>query len=155
MSLNAINNCFLAQPEPQQSFVTAGSSITQTLHPGKILIVDDSQDNRDLVVQYLVRLGFKTETASSGPEALAKVAASTYQVMLLDLQMPNMDGFEALRELRMRDYQGPVIAFTAHAMKGDRERCLDAGFDDYLSKPINKTTLKKVLGRFFPIAPSF
>jgi CheY-like chemotaxis protein len=115
---------------------------------GKILIVDDAPDNRTLIELYLTRLGFESDTAATGREAVDKALHQPYEVILMDVQMPEMDGFEAVHELRAHNYRGPIVALTAHAMKGDRELCLAEGFDDYLGKPIDRELLKKSLYRF-------
>lgn len=112
------------------------------------LVVDDAQDNRLLLGTYLQRLNWRFEVAQDGFEALQKITSDDkYKVVLMDIQMPEMDGFEALRKLRSKHFTGPVIAVTAHAMKGDREHCLEAGFDDYISKPVSKLSLQQALER--------
>ena len=115
---------------------------------GRILIIDDSEDNRLLVMHYLARLGLVGEMASGGHEGIEKALAQPYDVILMDLQMPKMDGFETLRFLRQQGYRRPIIALTAHAMKGDREQCLENGFDEYLCKPLSKEDLQETLMKF-------
>jgi signal transduction histidine kinase/ActR/RegA family two-component response regulator len=113
-----------------------------------ILIVDDAADNRELFRHYLKRLGFadrQIETAENGAEAIDMACKKTYGLILMDIQMPKMDGFQALDELKRRKYPGPIVALTAHAMKGDAEKCLAAGFDAYLQKPLSREALKKLL----------
>ena len=119
----------------------------QTPH-GKILIVDDAEDNRTLIQLYLERLGFDSDSASTGRQAVGLALHNPYDLILMDVQMPEMDGFEAVSELRSQNYAGPIVALTAHTMKGDRERCLEGGFDDYLGKPIDRELLKKSLNKF-------
>jgi len=111
----------------------------------RILIVDDAPDNRTLLQLNLKRLGYQVSEASSGQEAIDLALAAPFDVILLDIQMPGLDGFETLRALRKQDYKKPIVALTAHAMKGDKERCLDGGFNDFLSKPINRERLKEVI----------
>ena len=111
---------------------------------GKVLIVDDAPDNR----LYLSRMGFNAETAATGKEAVQMAMEKSYKVILMDVQMPEMDGFEAVHELRALNYQGPIVALTAHTMKGDRERCLEGGFDDYLGKPVDRDLLRQSLVKF-------
>ena len=113
---------------------------------GHVLVVDDSEDNRFLVSWYLKKLGFTCELAESGPEGLEKMRTGQFDLVLLDIQMPGMDGFQVLEHAKSDGHiQSPIVALTAHAMKGDRERCLQAGFDGYLTKPIEETSLSASL----------
>ncbi len=114
----------------------------------KVLVVDDSQDNRFLLSTYVKRSGGFVECACNGREAVEKAIMGDYDVVLMDLQMPELDGVSAMQLLRERNYHKPIVAVTAHAMKGDREQCLAQGFDSYLSKPISKTKLLEVLSQF-------
>lgn len=113
----------------------------------RVLVAEDNEVNRQVVGRHLERLGTTPDFAENGKQALDMALATAYDVILMDIQMPEMDGFEAVR--RLREAQGakrtPVIAMTAHAMKGDRERCLEAGMDDYISKPIDKDLLLAAL----------
>lgn len=129
-------------PPPAPEPTTAPKMVTQQ---GHILVVDDSEDNRFLVEWYLKKLGFTCETAANGAEGLQKATAGVFRTVLLDIQMPEMDGFQVVKALREKQYAGHVVALTAHAMKGDRERCLEAGFDDYLTKPLDEKTLRRLL----------
>ncbi|WP_374028155.1 PAS domain S-box protein [Bdellovibrio bacteriovorus] len=117
-----------------------------------ILVVDDAMDNRELFRRFIVRAGIpeeRIETAENGAEAVRKALDRSYSVILMDIQMPEMDGFQALKKLRTQGYRGPIVALTAHAMKGDREKCLAAGFDGYLQKPLDRVELKRVLNLDF------
>lgn len=113
-----------------------------------ILVVDDVPDNRELFTRLLMRMGVKAQaidTAKDGSEAVAKALQNKPSIVLMDIQMPGMDGYQALHELKRQQYQGKIIALTAHAMKGDRERCISEGFDAYLQKPLSKEPLQQAL----------
>jgi CheY-like chemotaxis protein len=96
----------------------------------------------------LAKRGLEVDIAGDGEEALAKLADHEYAAVFMDCQMPNLDGYSATRRIRADGLRLPIIAMTAHAMKGDRERCLEAGMDDYLSKPLRSETLDEVLERW-------
>ena len=105
--------------------------------PGKhILVVDDSSANRKLIQLVLERARAKVSCATNGVEALELTQRESFDLVLMDMQMPLMDGYAASRELRRRNYEAPVIALTANAMKGDEKKCMDAGCDGFLTKPI-------------------
>lgn len=111
----------------------------------RILLTDDSTDNQVLVCRILQKAGATVDVASNGREALEKAREHKYDVLLMDLQMPVMDGYEATREIRSSGYKGKIFALTAFAMAEDRERCLADGFDDHFSKPVDKETLIRKL----------
>lgn len=111
----------------------------------KILIVDDAPDNQTLVRLYLSRAKAAHESASDGEEAIQKALSGDFDAVLMDLQMPKVDGHTATQELRKKGYKKPIIALTAHALKGEREKCLEGGFNEYITKPIEKTILLKTL----------
>jgi CheY-like chemotaxis protein len=113
----------------------------------RVLVVDDSIDNRVLVTRYLQLEGAIVESAKNGKEAVEMVHKKPYDVLLMDLQMPVMDGFEATAALRREGYKCPVIALTAHALKEERERCLSNGFDAHLPKPIDRLALVEALAQ--------
>lgn len=112
-----------------------------------MLVAEDNVVNQRLTCLQLQKLGLKADIASDGREVLAAAERTRYDVILMDCQMPEVDGFEATRQLRATGkYAGlRIIAMTANAMQGDRERCLDAGMDDYLSKPTRLDDLRKAL----------
>ena len=122
-----------------------------------VLVVEDSPVNRLVAVRVLERCGYRVHVVNDGREALDALSTQVYDVVLMDCQMPEVDGYEATRELRLREQGGkrhtPVIAMTAHAMTGDRERCLEAGMDDYLAKPVRSQALVEVLERWTGESP--
>lgn len=116
-----------------------------------ILLVEDNPVNQRLAQHHLAKMGYTVHTVNNGAEGVEAAKTVPYSVILMDCQMPVMDGFEATRAIRIAE-QGesrrPIIAMTANAMQGDRERCLDAGMDDYISKPINPQRVSEVLARW-------
>ena len=119
--------------------------VLNTNFTGKTLVVEDSRTNQRLVTIILKKLGFEVEIAENGQEALDKVERSDFDLIFMDIQMPIMNGYEATRELRNRNVKTPIIALTANAMKGDEEKCLQAGCDRYMSKPIDRTILLQII----------
>jgi CheY-like chemotaxis protein len=124
-----------------------------------ILVVDDTRDSRELFVEYLRMAGFQTEQAASGTEALDKAAALRPSAIVMDLEMPEMDGWEATRRLKVdeRTRAIPVVALSAHVMEGARTKAAEAGCAGFLSKPCYPSQvseeLKRVLGLSRPTAP--
>ena len=122
--------------------------------PVRLLVAEDNLVNQKLIVRLVEKLGYKADVAGNGREAVEAVDRASYAAVLMDCQMPEMDGFEATAQIRERDRQAgshmPIIAVTAHAVTGDRERCLAAGMDDYISKPVNPDLLKAALLRWIP-----
>jgi PAS domain S-box-containing protein len=114
----------------------------------KVLVVDDSPENQLLINKFLTMAGARVETANNGREGVQKALKGQFNLILMDLQMPEMDGFEAMAELRKLGYTQPIIALTAHAMKEDRRRCLESGFNDHLTKPIDRHTLLQTLAEY-------
>jgi two-component system, sensor histidine kinase and response regulator len=121
---------------------------------GHVLLVEDNPVNQELAQNILEVFGCRVDVASDGREAVAAVNRSSYDLVLMDCQMPEMDGFEATAEIRQREaheknrHRLAIVALTAHALQGDREHCLGAGMDDYLSKPFTQDQLALVLERW-------
>jgi two-component system cell cycle response regulator DivK len=111
----------------------------KTEPPKKILVVEDNQDSRELVIKVLKSRGYLVMEAADGEAALQKLAEERPDLILMDISLPKIDGYEVTRRLKEQEsFKGiPIIALTAHAMKGDREKALQAGCDGYIPKPIN------------------
>ncbi len=121
----------------------------------RILIAEDNAINQKLAVILLSKAGFSADTVENGLEAVQKIKSGGYSAVLMDVQMPEMDGYEAtqhIREWESNRQHIPIIAMTAHAMKGDRERCLEHGMDDYVSKPLDLKILLGVLDRWLKLS---
>jgi two-component system sensor histidine kinase/response regulator len=118
---------------------------------GRVLVAEDNPVNQLVIQGMLDKRGYAYDVVSNGHEALARLAAEDYVALLMDVQMPELDGFETTARIRGRERAGdhlPIVAMTASAMEGDRERCLAAGMDDYLSKPLRPDQLDAVLERW-------
>jgi CheY-like chemotaxis protein/5-hydroxyisourate hydrolase-like protein (transthyretin family) len=117
----------------------------------RILLAEDNQVNQKVTMQMLSKLGFKADIVGNGLEVLQRMESQPYDIILMDLQMPLMDGMEAARAIRKRwpgTFQPWIIAFTACAMEGDEKKCLDAGMNDYMSKPIQIEDLRRKLANY-------
>lgn len=117
---------------------------------GRVLVAEDSRDSQLVVKYYLQKAGFEVEIAGNGKIAVEKALENKYDVILMDMQMPEMDGYTATTTLRAKGCVCPIIALTAHAMRGDREKCRLAGCDDYLTKPVESDKLIATIVRFLP-----
>ena len=122
------------------------------LQPLRILLVEDNVINQKVASLMLKKKGHVVVTVNNGREAIETLADQDFDAVLMDVQMPEMDGFEATAIIRARERDTgkrlPIIAMTAHAMKGDRERCLAAGMDSYIAKPITAPELIELLEKF-------
>jgi CheY-like chemotaxis protein len=118
----------------------------------RVLVVEDMDVNQLLMSKIWGRLGCATEMAKSGTEAAAKMRDQIYDIVFMDCQMPEMDGFEATRIVRQTEMENgahtPIVALTADAMTGDREKCLRAGMDDYLNKPFRFEQISEMLRKW-------
>jgi signal transduction histidine kinase/CheY-like chemotaxis protein len=142
---------------PSPACLTAAS---KPAAPARVLLVEDNRVNQEVGKAMLRKLGCVVDVAEDGRVGLDAVSAKHYDIVMMDCQMPNMDGFEATAAIRSREARlqaaggpsaarrVPIVALTANAMKGDRERCLEAGMDDYLAKPFSKEQLEAVLSRW-------
>lgn len=117
----------------------------------RVLLVDDNVTNQRLAARLLQKLGCQVALASSGREAIELLATAPQDLVIMDCQMPDLDGYETTRQIRADEGDGrrtPIVAMTAHAMRGDRERCLAAGMDDYYSKPVKGDDFIEMLNRW-------
>jgi PAS domain S-box-containing protein len=142
-----------AGPEAaRQSIITQYSTVEDHKRRIRILVAEDNYTNQMVAVKCLEKLGYRADTAANGFEALKALETIPYDLVFMDVQMPEMDGFEATKRIRdantsVLNHYVPIVAMTAHAMKGDRERCLEVGMDDYVSKPIRPRELAAAIGR--------
>ncbi|MBV9766675.1 MAG: response regulator [Acidobacteriaceae bacterium] len=162
-------SCFLAKPFKQSSLfecidLSRDPGLSASVAPPPkdagekqndrglhVLVAEDNNTNQRIAVKMLKSLGYLADVASNGREAVEAVLRKQYDVILMDCQMPEMDGFEATAEIRKLETESthvPIVAVTANAMSGDRNRCLDAGMDDYMSKPIDLHQLSEILRRW-------
>ena len=121
----------------------------------RVLAVDDVRVNLIVIEKMLDSLGYHVETASNGVEAVAAVKASPFDMIFMDIQMPEMDGFEATRCIRALDIEHaaiPIVAITANTQESDRDACIETGMNDFIAKPFVKKQLVTLLERYFPAA---
>ena len=142
-----------------KSGLAAGSSSRHPLFHGRVLVAEDNPVNQEVAREFVRLLGPEADLAADGFEALDAFLKRPYDLILMDCQMPGMDGFEATAAIRARSKSDgipcpPIVAVTANALRGDRERCLEAGMDDYLAKPVLPENLRELLGRWLKPLPS-
>jgi PAS domain S-box-containing protein len=139
--------------KPQTLRADAVAAEPMWSHAPLLLIAEDSPVNQIVAARSLERCGCRTHIVSDGHEAVEAFRTGTYDAVLMDCQMPNVDGYQATAEIRRIENgtsRTPIIAMTAHALEGDRQRCLDAGMDDYITKPMRHTDLANTLRRWVP-----
>ena len=152
---NALHEALIARSVPPAvARSTPEVDVPAPSDAARILLVEDNEVNRMVAVGMLKKLGLRTDVANNGAEALVALERKHYDLVLMDVQMPVMDGLEATRKIREQPTANtkhlPIIAMTAHAMQGDREKCLEAGMDDYVSKPISPKVLSETVKKWLP-----
>jgi two-component system sensor histidine kinase/response regulator len=139
-------------PQPQKMVEAKPKAVVRSL---KILVAEDTPFNQTFILRLLEKNGFQAILVENGQQAVERFDPDTFDIILMDVQMPEMDGFEATRKIRALEEQNgghiPIIAMTAYATEGDRERCLAAGMDDYVSKPISALKLFKAIEALIPV----
>ena len=138
---------------PDPASFRPAAAFGQGSRHARILVAEDNITNQQVAVAVLKKLGLRAEVAANGAEAVKALETIPYDLVLMDVQMPEMDGFEATRQIRdpqshVLDHRVPILAMTAHAMQGDREKCLKAGMDDYVTKPIDVPALIAALDKW-------
>ena len=120
----------------------------------RILVAEDNQINQIIVVRMLERLGAQVDIVMNGQEAVDQIGQKNYDLILMDCQMPVMDGYDATRKIRSTGRAIPIVAMTANALAGDREKALEAGMNDYITKPLDKEIMREVLTRWLSSSSS-
>jgi signal transduction histidine kinase/CheY-like chemotaxis protein len=143
------DNSFLDRHNLTQELRAEDESATSKFS-GRVLVAEDTLTNQVLVKLLLRRMGLEVTVAADGKEAVDKALSGDFDLILMDIQMPNMNGHEATRALREKGLATPIVALTAHAMKGDDKKCIESGCDDYLSKPIDRPKLLAVISKYLP-----
>jgi len=131
------------------SHIEAGKDqVRQAKYSGRILVAEDARTNQVLIKSLLKRLGLQVNIAEDGNEALQQALTEQYDLIFMDIEMPNMNGYEATKAIRKEGLKTPIIALTAYAMKGDDDKCFAAGCDEYISKPIENEKLLQILNKY-------
>ena len=153
---SSLYNSLLHIAQGAQQLITQYHTRTNMLFNAHILVVEDNLTNKLVTRGMLENLGINIDVANNGQEAIAALEKSSYDLVFMDCQMPIMDGYESSRIIRnsnseVKSHTIPIIAMTANAMKGDKEKCLAAGMNDYLSKPVDPTKLGRILNQWLPL----
>jgi PAS domain S-box-containing protein len=149
--LETVAELLAAAPEDRRPASAPAHAATRGAARGRVLVAEDNEVNQRVIVGLLARRGFEADVVGDGAAAVASLRPGDHAAVFMDCQMPVLDGYEATERIRERERPGervPVIAMTAHAMPGDRERCLQAGMDDYVAKPVSPDVLDAVLDRW-------
>jgi len=140
----------------ERGAIVTRHSIRESVKRLRILLAEDNAVNRKLATKLLEKMGHCVTVVENGKKALEALEQGNFDLVMMDVQMPVMDGFEATKLIRGQEQESgahmPIVAMTAHAMKGDRERCLEAGMDGYVSKPIDLRELYEGIDKLFPTA---
>jgi CheY-like chemotaxis protein len=120
----------------------------QSKFPGHILVAEDAPTNQVLIKLLLERMGLQVTVVEDGNQVMQKALTKQFDLIFMDIQMPHMNGYEATQELRKKGITTPIVALTAFVMKGDEEKCIEAGCDDYLAKPIDQRELVKTINKY-------
>jgi signal transduction histidine kinase len=136
------------RPGPEPELIRSQKSSDVGEVRGKVLIVDDNKTSVVLTTLLLEKLGFGVTCVADGRDAVDEALARNFDLIIMDMQMPRIDGYQATRTLREKGCKCPIIAVTAHALEGDREKCIEAGCDDYAAKPISRDQLYEIVGRY-------
>ncbi|MCK4943293.1 MAG: response regulator, partial [Candidatus Aminicenantes bacterium] len=135
------------EQQEESTEVITRHTIRERCQSLRILLAEDNLINQKVVAKFLEKMGYQVSIAQNGVEAVSKVKKENFDLILMDIQMPEMDGFEATVAIRKIEKTSrkhiSIIALTAHALKGDREKCLNAGMDDYMAKPITSDKLSE------------
>lgn len=154
LSLYNINNVDLTDSMADVSFdnndILSGTPVIEQL-TGKVLLVEDSPDNQQLISMYVNRTGVSIDIANNGVQGVEMAMANHYDLILMDMQMPVMDGVEATKQLRQKGFNGPIVSLTANALISTRDKCFEAGSNEFLVKPINLQQFYDVLNTYLEI----
>ena len=156
MLFDAVIAVLGSESDQKTGLITRHTLSEQRKFGSRILLAEDNPINQKLAVVLLQKAGYSVDAVENGAQALEKVQSNQYNVVLMDVQMPEMDGLEATQKIREWERETgrhiPIIAMTAHAMQGDRERCLEAGMDDYVTKPLEPKVFFSALDRWLQVA---